>query len=203
MRKKASASTAPCPVRALATAVASFDTRALWQAREEGPAAWEEEARLCKELAADLAGVAREAWEAAGPPDPLAAGCAVGTLHGFGHIAEGIDCRLARAGPAWLEPELFAHSPAHVVAALACIQLGLAGGTITFLGPGSGERAGRHAVRALRLGKQRTYLVGTYEAVAPAAACRLAELGVSADPGRAQAAFAVLAPERPESESSR
>ena len=51
----------------------------------------------------------------------------------------------------------------------------------------------RHAGRALRLGRQPTYLVGRYEAVTPAAARRLRSLGVETDPHRAEAAFTVLA----------
>lgn len=184
-------------VATLGSARASFDTRAVWQARERGPDGWEEEARLCKRLAADLAGVAGEAWRQAGEPDRREAGCAMGSVHGFGLVAEGIDQRLALAGPAWLEPELFAYSPAHVVAALACVDLRLAGGAATFLGPGGSEQARRHAARQLRLGKQRIYLVGSYEAVTPAASRRLRSLGIEANPHRAEAAFTVLAREDP------
>jgi hypothetical protein len=183
----------PAAASALGSARASFDTRGIWRARELGRDGWEEEARLCKRLALDLAGVAGEAWCRAGSPDPRRAGCAVGTVHGFGLIAEGIDQRLALAGSAWLEPELFVHSPAHVVAALACIALGLAGGAVTFLGPGGGEQARRHASRGLRLGRQPVYLVGSYEAVTPAASRRLSSLGAETDPHRAEATFTVLA----------
>lgn len=189
----ATASPTATAVVALGAARASFDTRPLWTAGARGPAGWEEESRLSKRLAADLAGVAAEACRRAGVTAPLAAGCAVGTAYGFAQVAEATDRRLVAKCPAWLEPEAFVHSPAHIVAALACVELGLSGPAATFTGPRAGAQARAQAVRALRLGRCDLHLVGSYEAVTPAAAERLASLGVEADPGRAQAAFVLLA----------
>jgi 3-oxoacyl-(acyl-carrier-protein) synthase len=178
---------------AIGAAYGSFDARSLWQAQAQGPAAWDEEAKLSKQLAADLAGVAGEALLRAGLTGPLAAGCSVATLYGFGHVAEGIDRRLAAKGPAWLEPEAFVYYPAHIVAALACVDFGLRGGAATLVGPHSGRQALGQAVRALRRGPQKIHLAGAYEALTPAAAEQLASLGISLGSDRAEAAFVVLA----------
>jgi hypothetical protein len=177
---------------ALAAAHAEFDARPLWRAQERGPAGWDEETKLCKRLASDLAGVAGEALRRAGLAGPLRAGCTVGTLYGFGHVAEGIDARLAAKGPAWLEPEAFVYYPAHVVAALACVELGLRGSAATLTGPRSGGQALEQALRSLRLGRHQIHLAGAYEAISPAAAGQLESLGVSVEAGRAEAAFVVL-----------
>ncbi len=189
----ASPAPAAAGVVAIGAARGSFETAAIWEAQEGGPDRWEEEARLSRQLAAELAGVAAEACRRAGVAGPVAAGCAIGTAYGFGHVAEGIDRRLAAKGPAWLEPESFVYSPAHIVAALACVELRLSGAATTFVGPRAGEQALGEAARALRLGRCDLHLAGTYEAVTPAAAAQLARLGVDADPGRAEAEFVLLA----------
>jgi 3-oxoacyl-(acyl-carrier-protein) synthase len=186
------APTAGLEVRVLAAAHRAFDARPLWRAAARGATGWEEEARRSKRLASDLAAVAVEAWRRAGLAPSRQAGCAVGSLSGFGHVAEGIERRLATKGPAWLEPEAFVHYPAHVVAARVCVDLGLDGAATTFLGPRAGDQALRQALRSLRLRRHRVYLAGAYEAATPSAAARFAELGVAVDPEVAEAAFVVL-----------
>ncbi len=179
-------------VRAVGAARRSFDARPLWAARERGAEGWGEEARLSKRLAEDLAGVAGDALAAAGLGGPLAAGCAVGTPCGFGHVAEAIDRQLVEKGPAWLEPESFVYYPAHVVTGTACMRFGLAGDATTFVGPSAGRQALRHATRSLLLGRQTVHLAGSYQVVSPTAAKRHAGLGIDADPATAEASFVVL-----------
>jgi 3-oxoacyl-(acyl-carrier-protein) synthase len=194
MKRSQRSDTPAACVSAIGSAQGTFDLRPLWRAQAGGPADWEDATQLSVQLAHSLAQVAGDALQAAGADGRTAAGCVLGTVYGFGHVAEGILKRLELKGPAWLDPEAFIHYPAHIVAALVCQRLGLTGEATTFLGPSAGLQALGHASRSIKLGKCTLCLAGAYEATTPAAAECLTALGMAADATSAKAAFVVLAP---------
>jgi hypothetical protein len=177
-------------VRVIGAACDRFDVSGLWAAEASGPNGWEQATLSSRRLAVALAGVAREA--ARNSTDVAEAGCSVGTLCGFAHVAESIQVRLTTRGPAWLDPEAFMYYPAHVIAGLVSQRLGLTGAATTFLGPTAGEDALKHAIRSIELGRHALHLAGAYEVVTPAAAERLEELGTHTDPNWASAAFILI-----------
>lgn len=186
----ASARAAPSVIGA---ARARFDVSGLWAAEAAGPSRWEQATLHSRRLVEALAALAEQAVPA-GAPDVARAGCSIGSLCGFAHVAESIQARLSARGPAWLDPEAFVYHPAHALAGLISRRLGLSGAAMTFLGPTAGGDALEHAVRSLSLGRQPLQLAGAYEVLTPAVARRLGELGVSADCDSASAAFVLLAP---------